>query len=98
MSGRVHRAAEKAPTERYEALLRVSQTLISIRSSEELFRILARELRAVLYFDFLCVGIYDKNASERSLTLYGEPGVPLQVPPLPQEETITWWYTSINSL
>ncbi len=36
--------AGTAATERYEALFRVSQTLISIRSSEELFRLLAREL------------------------------------------------------
>ena len=42
--------AGKAATERYEALFRVSQTLISIRSSEELFRLLARELRAVVNF------------------------------------------------
>jgi signal transduction histidine kinase/ligand-binding sensor domain-containing protein len=46
MSGKVQRAAEKAVTERYEALLRVSQKLISIRSSEKLFSLLARELRA----------------------------------------------------
>ena len=34
MSSTVQRAAEKALTERYEALLRVSQNLISIRSSD----------------------------------------------------------------
>ena len=44
---------------RYEALLRVSQTLISIRSSEELFRVLAHELRAVVNFYVLDVGIYE---------------------------------------
>jgi transcriptional regulator with GAF, ATPase, and Fis domain len=91
MSGTVQRAAEKALTERYEALLRVSQTLISIRSSEELFRVLACELRAVVNFYFLRVGIYDENTPEPRLTLYGDPGVPLQVPPLPKEATITWW-------
>ncbi len=90
MSGTVQRAAETA-TKRYEALLRVSQTLISMRSLEELFSILARELRAVMNFYFLRVGIYDENAPEPRLTLYGEPGVPLQVPQLPKEETITWW-------
>jgi hypothetical protein len=56
MSGTVQRAAEEALTERYEALLRVSQTLISIRSSQELFRLLAHELRAVMSFHFLRVG------------------------------------------
>ena len=90
MSGTVQRAAETA-VKRYEALLRVSQTLISIRSSEELFRLLARELQSVADFDFLRVGIYDENAPEPHLRLYGEPGVPLQVPPLPKEETTVWW-------
>jgi PAS domain S-box-containing protein len=91
MSGTVQRAAEKVATERYEALLRVSQTLISIRSSEELFRLLARELRSVLNFYVMGVGIYDENAHEVQLTSYGEPGDPLQVPKLAPEETFTWW-------
>ena len=91
MSGTFQRAAEKALTERYEALLRVSQTLISIRSSEELFSLLARELRAVVNFYVMGVGIYDENAHEVHLTSYGEPGNPLQVPKLTPEETFTWW-------
>src|SRR5712664_2197798 len=80
-----------AATERYEALFRVSRTLISIRSSEELFRLLARELRAVVTFYVMGVGIYDENAHQINLTSYGEPGVPLQVPQFTPEETFTWW-------
>jgi formate hydrogenlyase transcriptional activator len=91
MSGTVHRAAQKGLTERYEALLRVSQTLISIRSSEELFRVLARELRAVVNFYVMGVGIYDEKSHEIRLMSYGEPGDPLQVPTLAPEETFTWW-------
>src|SRR6266850_4152984 len=91
MSGTVQGAAEKALTERYEALLRVSQTLISIRSSEELFSVLARELRGVVNFYVMGVGIYDESAHEIRLTSYGEPGDPLQVPKLAPEETFTWW-------
>jgi formate hydrogenlyase transcriptional activator len=83
--------AGKAATERYEALFRVSQTLISIRSSEELFRLLARELRAVVNFYVMGVGIYEENAHAIHLTSYGEPGVPLQVPQFTPEETFTWW-------
>ena len=97
MSGTDQRAAEAAVTERYEALLRVSQALISTRSSEERFSELAHELRAVMTFDFLRVGIYNENAPEPSLTLYGDPDVPLQVPPLPKEETITWWVYQLNT-
>jgi formate hydrogenlyase transcriptional activator len=91
MSGTRQRRAETALTERYEALLRVSQTLISIRSSEELFRLLARELRTVVNFYVMGVGIYDEKAHEVRLTSYGEPGDPLQVPKLTPEETFTWW-------
>src|SRR6266576_2662644 len=91
MSGTVQRAAQKALTERYEALLRVSQNLIPIRSSEELFRLLARELRAVVDFYVMGIGIYDEKAHEVRLTSYGEPGDPLEVPKLAPEETFTWW-------
>jgi formate hydrogenlyase transcriptional activator len=84
-------AAGTAATERYQALFRVSQTLISIRSSEELFRLLARELRAVVNFYVMGVGIYDEKAHEMRTTSYGEPGVPLQAPQFAPEETFSWW-------
>jgi PAS domain-containing protein len=80
-----------AATERYEALFRVSQTLIAIRSSEELFRLLARELRAVVRFYVMGVGIYDEKAHEMHTTSYGEPGVPLEAPRFAPEETFSWW-------
>jgi formate hydrogenlyase transcriptional activator len=91
MSGTAQRAAETTVTKRYEALLRLSQTLISIRSSEELFSLLARELRAVVNFYVMGVGIYDEKAHEVRTKSYGEPGVPLQVPKFAPEETFTWW-------
>ena len=91
MSGKVQRAVERVLTERYEALLRASQALISIRSSEELFNILARELRRVVNFYVMGVGIYDEKVHEVGLTSYGEPGDPLEVPKLAPEETFTWW-------
>src|SRR5258705_11597476 len=89
MSGTRQKAAEKSVTQRYEALLRVSQTLISIRSSEELLSILALELRAVVSFYLMGVGIYDESAHEVRLTSYGEPGDPLKVPKFAPEETFT---------
>src|SRR6266566_7429745 len=91
MSGTVQRAAETTITRRYEALLRVSQTLISIRSSEELFSVLAREVRAVVNFYVMGVGIYDEKAHEMHTTSYGEPGVPLQAPKFAPAETFSWW-------
>src|SRR5436309_581557 len=91
MSGTGQKGAETARTKRYEALLRVSQTLISIRSSEELFSILARELRAVVNFYVMGVDIYDEKVHEMNTTSYGEPGVPLQAPKFAPEETFSWW-------
>src|SRR5258707_15825535 len=84
-------AGGTATTERYEALFRVSQTLISIRSSEELFSLLARELRAVVNFYVLGVGIYDGKAHEMRLESYSESGVPFQDTEFAPEETFSWW-------
>src|ERR1700720_3313907 len=91
MSGTVRRTVETALTKRYAALLRVSQTLISVRSSEELFSILARELRAVMSFYVMGVGIYDEKAHEMHTKSYGEPGVSLEAPKFAPEETFSWW-------
>ena len=91
MSSTIQKPAESAVIERYEALLRVSQTLISIRSSEELFSILAGELRAVVNFYVMGVGIYDEKAHEMDIKSYGEPGLPLQAPKFAPEETFSWW-------
>src|ERR1700675_3967980 len=91
MSASHLRRAETSLTARYEALLRLSQPLISIRSSEELFKLLARELRAVVNFYVMVVGIYDEKAHEMHTTSYGEPSVPLQAPQFAPEETFSWW-------
>jgi formate hydrogenlyase transcriptional activator len=91
MSGTGQRAAGTEINKRYEALLRVSQTLISVRSSDELFSMLARELRAVVDFFVMGIGIYDEKAHEMNTTSYGEPGVPLQAPRFAPEETFSWW-------
>ncbi|HTG15493.1 MAG TPA: sigma 54-interacting transcriptional regulator, partial [Blastocatellia bacterium] len=91
MSSTIKKPAESAAIERYEALFRVSQTLISIHSSDELFSILARELRPVVNFYVMGVGIYDEKAHEMDTKSYGEPGLPLQAPKFAPEETFSWW-------
>src|SRR6202163_3028607 len=91
MSSGEHAAVETDVTKRYEALFRVSQTLLSIRSSEELFSILARELSTLVNFYVMGVGIYDEKTHEMRTTSYGEPGVPLQAPKFAPEETFSWW-------
>src|SRR3989442_13700045 len=91
MSDTHQSGAGTAAIERYEALFRVSQTLISIHSSDELFSILARELRPVVNFYVMGVGIYDEKAHEMDTKSYGEPGLPLQAPKFAPEETFSWW-------
>ena len=100
MNSTVQSAAETAVTERYEALLRVSQTLISVRSWEKLLSILARELRAVANFCYLGGAIYDEKALraadfggpyEIHLKIFGDSDAALQGLKLVPEETLTWW-------
>ena len=84
-------AVGTAATARCQALFRVSQTLLSIRSSEELFRLLARELRAVVNFYVMGVGIYDENAHQIHLTSYGptiDAGGNLHVVGVPPSTTV----------
>jgi len=90
-------AAGTAATERYEALFRVSQTLISIRSSEELFSLLARELRVVVNFYVMGVGIYDEKAHEMHTTSYGEPGFPCRLHSSRRKKPSAGGCTSSNS-
>ena len=77
--------------ERYETLLRVSQSLISSHCSEGLFDILTRELRAVVSFDFLGAGIYDEKLHDVRLKCFDPSGGRLTVPKFAPEETLTWW-------
>jgi formate hydrogenlyase transcriptional activator len=78
-------------TQRYEALLRVSQTLVSTHCSEGLFNILTREVRAVVSFDYLGAGIYDEKLHKVHLKCFDPSGERLTIPELPPEETLTWW-------
>ena len=91
MSIVVQTAYETPLPERYQALLNVSQTLMSNRCSEELLGLLARELRKVVNFDFLSVGIYDEKAHEVRTKTFGESDAPIPVSKLAPEETLTWW-------
>src|SRR5882762_6085338 len=91
MSAKVETASSTPLTERYEALLRVSQTLMSNRSPEELLSVLARELREVVNFHCLGVCIYDEKAPEANVKVFDESGTPLQVPKIAPEESLTWW-------
>lgn len=97
MSDTDQSAARAAATERYEALFHVSQSLISIRSSEELFRLLARELRAVVNFYVMA-----SASTTRVLTKYVSPRTASQVIPSKFQTSLRkkpsrGGYTKINS-
>ncbi|HEV2248145.1 MAG TPA: sigma 54-interacting transcriptional regulator [Terriglobia bacterium] len=91
MSACIPTASFGSVTEQYEALFRVSQSLISACCSEKLFGILVRELRQVLDFDYLGVGIYDEKAHEVKLKSFDRSGASIRTPKLAPEETMTWW-------
>lgn len=91
MSGAVQTAFETVIAERYEALFRVSQTLMSNRDHKDIVGLLARELHDVLEFSYLTIGIYDENARELDLKVFDESGAAIQAPKLAPEETMVWW-------
>ena len=78
---------------RQEALFRVSQAICVYRNPKELFRVLAKELRQVVSFDFVAIYLYDPatNKIENPL-LEVMQGPAFQIPPdFRAEETVTWW-------
>src|SRR5262245_57353841 len=51
-------------TERYEALIRVSQAIRAFRDPKDLFRAMATELHNVVQFDGIVVAQYDEASNE----------------------------------
>src|SRR5271165_6558481 len=85
--------SEQSLLARHDALFRVSRAINVYRDPEELFRVLATELRQVVDFDFVALFLYDEatnNVQNAVLETLGGP--PFAIPPgFPAEETITWW-------
>jgi len=76
---------------RYEALIRVSEALRAYHDRDTLFRSLARELRPVVRFTFLGLGLYDEQANRLDLRVLEATGNPLLPPELSAEESLTYW-------
>ena len=53
--------SESQPTDRYEALIRVSQAIGAHRDPKDLFRAMATELRRVVPFDGMVITQYDEE-------------------------------------
>jgi formate hydrogenlyase transcriptional activator len=92
------RTPSRAPSdyllsERYEALIRVSQAIGAHRDPKDLFRAMAKELRRVVQFDGIVVAQYDEASNEilwNACEVCGQQGS--VVPPsVPADETITKW-------
>src|SRR6202140_5191815 len=84
---------ESRLAQRFEALIRVSQTIGAHRDPKQLLGALAIELRRVVDFDGLVIAKYDKltgKMSWNSIEISGRPGVVFP-PNFPPEETISKW-------
>jgi formate hydrogenlyase transcriptional activator len=80
-------------SDRYEALIRVSQAIGAHRDPGDLFRAMATELRRVIQFDGIVVAQYDEASNEvvwHTCQLCDDEG-PVSPPRTPPEETITKW-------
>jgi PAS domain S-box-containing protein len=84
---------EQSLPARLEALFRVSQAIGVHRNPKELFRVLARELRQVVAFDFVAIFLYEADKNKvRTALLETVEGPDFNIPDdFPAEETITWW-------
>jgi len=76
---------------RYEALIRVSEALRAYHERDTLFRSLARELRPVVHFSFLGLGLYDERSHSLDMRVLEASGNPLAPPELSPEESISYW-------
>jgi formate hydrogenlyase transcriptional activator len=79
--------------DRYKALFRVSQAISAHRDPEELFHVLASELRHVVQFHYISVAVYDEQSNELCCHLLDTGSQPGVSPPsdFPPEERLSWW-------
>src|SRR4051794_9326505 len=90
---RVASRSEAPSSERYEALIRVSQAIGAHRDPKELFPAMATALRRVLQFDGIVIAQYDEASNEivwNACEVCSHQG-PISPPDIPADETITKW-------
>jgi formate hydrogenlyase transcriptional activator len=90
---RVASRSEAPSSERYEALIRVSQAIGAHRDPKELFPAMATALRRVLQFDGIVIAQYDEASNEivwNACEVCSHQG-PISPPNIPADETITKW-------
>jgi len=85
--------APQSDTDRYKAVVRISEVIAPCHEPEELVDSLANELDKFLHFDHLHLTVLKENSKEIEYRLTAKRDVPL--PDLPIEELPTW--EAINS-
>ena len=85
--------SEGQSSERYEALIRVSQAIGAHRDPKELFRAMTKELHRVMQFDGIVIAQYDEASNEilwNACEVCSQQG-PVRPPDIPADETVTKW-------
>src|SRR5258707_5822615 len=85
--------APLSDTHRYEAIVRISETIAACRDPEEMVTTLASEIGKFLHFDHLYFVLLKENSTEIEYLLWGKSPIPM--PDLPMQELATW--AAINS-
>jgi formate hydrogenlyase transcriptional activator len=80
--------APQSDSNRYEAVLRISEAIAACPEPEELATTLASEIGKFLHFDHLYFVVLKENSKEIEYLVWGKGQVPL--PDLPMEE-LPWW-------
>jgi formate hydrogenlyase transcriptional activator len=83
-------ARDNSVAKRHNALFRLSERLILNPDPEGLLKVLASELREVIEFHYLGVGVHCEFTDELCLRLFDASGSPIQIPKLIPEETAIW--------
>jgi formate hydrogenlyase transcriptional activator len=85
--------ARETNSQRYGAIVRISEAIAACREPEQLATTLADEIGRFLKFDHLYLVVLKENSKEIEYLLWGKSPIPL--PDLPMEELPTW--AAINS-
>jgi formate hydrogenlyase transcriptional activator len=80
--------ARESTSDRYEAVVRISEALAACGEPEALAKTLANELEEFLYFDHLYIAVLKENSKEVEYRVRGKGDVAL--PDLPMEELPIW--------
>ena len=80
--------ASKSNSNRYEAVLRMTEALSTCREPEELATTLADEIAKFLQFDHLYLLVLKENSTEIEYLVWGKG--PMPMPDLPMEEVPSW--------